>query len=81
MVGAADRGLIFVLFVLGLSSLLNIYYLLEPLQRAFFRPPSGDVKIEKHPLTVIPPVVTAALSVALFFFVDIFAGFTRLMFG
>ena len=81
MVGAADRDLIFVLFVLGLSSLLNIYYLLEPLQRAFFRPKTTDVTIASHPLTVIPPVVTAALSVGLFFFVDLFTGLARAMTG
>ena len=37
MVGAVDAGYVSVLAVLGLSSLLNVYYLLEPLSRAFFR--------------------------------------------
>ena len=36
MAGAADAGYIAILVVLGLSSLLNVYYLLEPLSRAFF---------------------------------------------
>ena len=37
MVGAADAGMVFVLAVLSLSSLLNIYYLLDPVARAFFQ--------------------------------------------
>ena len=79
MVGAVDAQLYFVLAVLGLSSLLNIYYLLEPLSRGFFRPKVKDVIIESHPLVVIPPVITALLSLALFFYVDLFADLASLM--
>ena len=79
MVGTVDSQLYFVLAVLGLSSLLNIYYLLEPLSRGFFRPKVGDVSIEPHPLVVIPPVITALLSLALFFYVDLFADLASLM--
>ena len=79
MVGAVDSGLLFVLGVLGLSSLLNIYYLLEPVSRAFFRPKVKELKITLHPLVIIPPVVTAALSVLLFFFVDTFANLASMM--
>ena len=79
MVGAVDSQLYFVLAVLGLSSLLNIYYLLEPLSRGFFRPKVRDVSIESHPLVVIPPVITALLSLALFFYVDLFADLASLM--
>jgi len=79
MVGAVDSQLYFVLAVLGLSSLLNIYYLLEPLSRGFFRPKVKDVTIESHPLVVIPPVITALLSLALFFYVDLFADLASLM--
>ena len=81
MLGAVDRDMLIVLAVLGISSLLNIYYLLEPLQRAFFRPKTADVQVDDHPLTVIPPVVTAIMSVLLFFYVDLFAGLARLMVG
>ena len=35
--GLLTLQLYFVMAVLGLSSLLNIYYLLEPLSRGFFR--------------------------------------------
>ena len=52
MVGAADAGMVMVLIVLGVSSLLNIYYLLDPVARAFFKPKAKEVKIDWHPLTV-----------------------------
>ena len=72
MVGAADAGYITILVVLGLSSLLNVYYLLEPLSRAFFREKIKSVEVKRHPLVVIPPVMTALISVALFFYNETF---------
>ncbi|MEC7486490.1 MAG: proton-conducting transporter membrane subunit, partial [Pseudomonadota bacterium] len=68
MVGAADAGMVMVLAVLSLSSLLNIYYLLDPVARGIFKPKTKEVKIDRHPLVVIPPVLTALLSIGLFFF-------------
>ena len=81
MLGAMERDLPIVLFVLGLSSLLNIYYLLEPVQRAFFRAKVKQVRMASHPLTVIPPVATAILSVLLFFYVDLINGLAELVAG
>ena len=72
MAGAADAGYIAILAVLGLSSLLNVYYLLEPLSRAFFREKIKLVEVKRHPLVVIPPVMTALISVALFFYNETF---------
>ena len=72
MAGAADAGYITILAVLGLSSLLNVYYLLEPLSRAFFREKTKLVEVKRHPLVVIPPVMTALISVALFFYNETF---------
>ncbi len=72
MAGAADAGYIAILAVLGLSSLLNVYYLLEPLSRAFFREKTKLVEVKRHPLVVIPPVMTALISVALFFYNETF---------
>ena len=72
MVGAADAGYIAILVVLGLSSLLNVYYLLEPLSRAFFREKIKSVEVKRHPLVVVPPVMTALISVALFFYNETF---------
>jgi multicomponent Na+:H+ antiporter subunit D len=81
MLGAMERDLLVVLFVLGLSSLLNIYYLLEPVQRAFFKPKVKQVEVANHSLTVIPPVATAILSVLLFFYVDLIDGLAQLVAG
>ena len=72
MAGAADAGHIAILAVLGLSSLLNVYYLLEPLSRAFFREKIKSVEVKRHPLVVVPPVMTALISVALFFYNETF---------
>jgi len=74
MVGSVDAGYMFVLVVLGVSSLLNIYYLLEPVSRGFFRKKKTTLNITFHPLVVIPPVLTALLSIVLFFYVDLFSG-------
>jgi multicomponent Na+:H+ antiporter subunit D len=79
MVGAVDSGYLVILGVLGLSSLLNIYYLLEPVSRGFFRSKVKTVEVTSHPLVVIPPVLTAILSLLLFFYVDFFAALAKLM--
>ena len=79
MVGAADAGMVVVLIVLGVSSLLNIYYLLDPVARAFFKPKAKEVKIDWHPLTVWPPVATAVLCIVLFFFADPILGLAQAM--
>jgi multicomponent Na+:H+ antiporter subunit D len=79
MVGAVDAGYIIILVVLGLSSLLNVYYLLEPISRAFFRPKTKTVEVARHPLVVLPPVLTALLSVGLFFYVEHFEVLAKMM--
>ena len=79
MVGAADAGMVMVLIMLGISSLMNIYYLLDPVARAFFKPKVKEVKITWHPLTVWPPVATAVLCIALFFFADPIVGLAQAM--
>jgi multicomponent Na+:H+ antiporter subunit D len=79
MAGAADAGLVMVLVVLSLSSLLNIYYLLDPVARGIFKPKVKEVKINRHFLTILPPVLTAALSVALFFFAGTFLELAQAM--
>ena len=72
MVGAVEAGYLVILAVLGLSSLLNIYYLLEPLSRAFFREKTKNIEVTFHPLVVVPPVLTALISIGLFFYDEIF---------
>ena len=79
MTGAVDAGMPVMLLVLGISSLLNIYYLLEPVTRAFFKPATKEIKVDRHMLTILPPVATAMLSIALFFGIDLFTPFTALV--
>jgi multicomponent Na+:H+ antiporter subunit D len=63
-----------VLAVLMVSSLLNLVYLGEFVLRGFFATPSQpDSTISEAPLAcLVPLVVTALLSIALFFGVDLF---------
>jgi multicomponent Na+:H+ antiporter subunit D len=73
---AADRGYLVAVGALMLSSLLNVFYLLSIVARAFFLPlpdaaASKPVKIAEAPLTcVVPLSITALVSVALFFVPD-----------
>ncbi len=79
MAGAVDAAMPAMLLVLAVSSLLNVYYLLEPVLRAFFKSAKKDIHVEKHVLTIIPPVITAAISLVLFFAVDWIMPLTNLM--
>jgi len=78
MLGAADAGQIFVIFVLAISSVLNVIYLLPIPARAFLMAPNGEDGAGRAPLSggdmreapllcVIPPVLTAAGCLVLFF--------------
>jgi multicomponent Na+:H+ antiporter subunit D len=76
MAGALDGQHLMVLVVLMVSSLLNLVYLGEIVLRGFFAP-AGKVAAEggyrEAPWAVLVPlVITALISVALFFSVDIF---------
>jgi multicomponent Na+:H+ antiporter subunit D len=79
MAGAIDAGFVFIVAVLVVSTLLNVYYLLEPLFRAFFRPAATKIKVDRHILTIVPPVITAVISVVLFFAVDMLTPLTAMM--
>jgi len=68
-----DSGHALMLAVLAVSSLLNIVYLLEIPLRGFLLRPAGDAPggwREAPAACVLPPVVTAAGCVALFFGVN-----------
>ncbi len=72
MVGAADAGHQIIIVVLMVSSLLNIAYLMPIVGRGFFRP-ATDPKLPKTfaeaPLLVwLPPAITAAGCIILFFY-------------
>jgi multicomponent Na+:H+ antiporter subunit D len=79
MAGSEDAGMPLMLAVLAISSLLNVYYLLEPCARAFFKPAIKEVHVENHILTIIPPIVTAMISLSLFFTIDWVRPLTTLM--
>ncbi|MGB2304316.1 MAG: monovalent cation/H+ antiporter subunit D family protein, partial [Candidatus Puniceispirillales bacterium] len=67
MAGAAENGMVLVILILAISSLMNVWYLLEPVMRGFYLPEKSPVHVEKLPLVVIPPVITAMLCLVLFF--------------
>ena len=80
--GAIDSGHAMILGVLIVSSLLNVVYLLPIPFKAFFLPAprlqsAGAAGVElpdglerKYWMVVVPPCLTAALCVVLFFQVD-----------
>lgn len=76
VLAAAERGSLFVIAVLVLSTLLNVAYLLSIVARAFFAEPpgtpeAGKAKLAEAPLAcVVPLSVTAVLCVVLFFYVE-----------
>lgn len=71
MVGALDSGQTVLMGALIISSLLNVAYLLPVGIRGFMKAPDDaaiDAKIETPLLVVLPPVITAAGVLVLFFF-------------
>lgn len=76
LMGAMDAEMIVIMVVYLVSSCLNASYFLPIIYRAFFRAPTDSAPsgIKEAPLfCVVPPVVTAAMSVALFFMYPIFS--------
>lgn len=68
--GSVAAGANWVIWVLGASSLLNAMYFLPILHRAWFREPDGEWvqtatphRLEIHWMLLLPPVLTALLSV------------------
>jgi multicomponent Na+:H+ antiporter subunit D len=74
MGGALDNGYLVVLGVLMVSSLLNLVYLGEIVVRGFFATPKRKLKgVQEAPIAMLIPLsITAFLSLALFFAVDLF---------
>ncbi len=83
--GAADGGSQVMLAVLMVSSLLSIGYLMPVIGKAFFSSAvdgeAGTGAERRHWLCVLPPVVTAAGCVALFFGADAIFRLLRGMVG
>ena len=70
LLGAAQSELTFIIIILAISTLLNTYYLLDPVFRAFFMDKNESVKSVNHPLTVYPALCSAFLVILLFFYID-----------
>jgi multicomponent Na+:H+ antiporter subunit D len=71
--GALDRGMTWVVVVLLVSSLLNVFYLLPVAVTAFFRDPEDDqdTGMKEAPMAcVVPLAITAIGCFVLFFFVE-----------
>ncbi len=79
MIGAVESDYIFVIVVLCISTLLNVYYLLEIPARAFFKEKIKEVKVEKHPLMTIPTLFAAILTVIIFFYIEPIKNLTNLI--
>jgi multicomponent Na+:H+ antiporter subunit D len=70
--GAASNGQIWAIAVLVVSTLLNAAYFLPIVYAAFFRPPQAGPGHGEAPLPIlIALVITALLTLALFFFADL----------
>ena len=70
LLGAAQSELTIIIIILAISTLLNTYYLLDPVFRAFFMDKNESVKSVNHPLTVYPALCSAILVILLFFYID-----------
>ncbi len=81
LVGALDAGSIGLLVVLLASAILNAAYFAPVVYHAFFSPaPAGDAGHHYHeaPLAMLIPLcLTAAISVALGFYPDVFMRFAQ----
>ena len=81
MIGAVESDYFFVIAVLCISTLLNVYYLLEIPARAFFKEKIKEVRVENHPLMTIPTLFAAILTVIIFFYIEPIKNLTNLITG
>ena len=70
LLGAAQSELTIIIIILAISTLLNTYYLLDPVFRAFFMDKNESIKTTNHPLTVYPAVCSAFIVLLLFFYIE-----------
>ncbi len=82
--GAMEADMIWVLVIYLVSSFLNAAYFLPIVYKAFFcteEESKFENKVAEAPIFCwLPPVITAAMSVVLFFFPWLFLGFANVMF-
>ncbi len=68
LMGAAERSLFIVMIILIISSILNTFYLLEPIFRAFYNKPSKEIEFNVPKLITYPIIVSSLLVIVLFFY-------------
>ena len=81
MLGSVDKEYLFVIAVLCISTLLNVYYLLEIPAKAFFLDKKSNIQVGKHPLTVYPTVFAAILTIILFIYIEPLKAISNLIIG
>ena len=81
MLGSVEKDYLLVIYILAISTLLNVYYLLEIPAKAFFQPKRTNTQVTKHPLTVYPTFFAAILTIILFIYIEPLKDITNLLFG
>ena len=81
MLGSVEKQYLAVIFILCISTLLNVYYLLEIPAKAFFQHKKTNVQVTKHPLIVYPTFFAAMLTIVLFIYIEPLKDITNLISG
>ena len=81
MLGSVEKQYLFIIAVLCISTLLNVYYLLEVPAKAFFLEKKSNVQVTKHPLTTYPTFFAALLTIILFVYIEPLKEITNLIVG
>jgi multicomponent Na+:H+ antiporter subunit D len=81
MMGAVESDYLIVIIVLCLSTILNVYYLMEIPARAFFLKKDKNINVNVPNLMIIPTMITCFLTIILFFYIEPFKNLTLLMVG
>ena len=81
MLGSVEKQYLFIIAVLCISTLLNVYYLLEVPAKAFFLEKKSNVQVTKHPLTTYPTFFAALVTIMLFIYIEPLKEITNLIVG
>ena len=81
MMGAVESDYLIVIIVLCISTILNVYYLMEIPARAFFLKKDKNIDVKVPNLMIIPTMITCFLTIILFFYIEPFKNLTLLMVG
>jgi len=83
LTGALQANQIGIMAIYLISSLLNACYFLPIVYRAYFSPektPHDEVGVKEAPLwCLVPPIITATITIALFFYPDIVLNLAKMM--